>query len=214
MRIKRFIWMTLLLLMVSAQIGAAEGTERTNPVNSSLLDSLRQGGYILFVRHGEATIGEDRPNLIFRDCSTQRNLSAAGRAQALLFGKTLRSLQIPVQYPVAASPFCRTRESAELAFGKEQVELDPFWVRIYKLSGPVSATEKENTLATLTSVLEKVPPPGTNRVILAHSFPKGIGLGEIPYMGTVVVKPKGKGNGYEIAGRFSLNELENSLREK
>ncbi|WP_369998243.1 histidine phosphatase family protein [Paenibacillus sp. RC84] len=195
--------------MVSAQIGAAEGTARTNPVNSSLLDSLRQGGYILFVRHGEATIGEDH-----RDCSTQRNLSEAGRTQALLFGKTLRSLQIPVQSPVAASPFCRTRESAELAFGKEQVELDPFWVRIYKLSGPISATEKENTLATLTSVLEKMPLPGTNRVIFAHSFPKGIGLGEIPYMGTVVVKPQGKGNGYEIVGKFSLNELENSLREK
>ncbi|MCS4438767.1 hypothetical protein JTS92_10110 [Clostridium botulinum] len=34
-------------------------------MNRSLLDLLRNGGYILYVRHGEATVGEDQPNLIF-----------------------------------------------------------------------------------------------------------------------------------------------------
>ncbi|BCG61608.1 hypothetical protein PUR_50330 [Paenibacillus sp. URB8-2] len=59
----------------------------------------------------------------------------------------------------------------------------------------------------MTSVLEKAPPSGTNQVIVAHSFPQGVGLGEIPNLGTVVVKPRGQGRGYEIIDRISLAEL-------
>ncbi|WP_246014465.1 histidine phosphatase family protein [Paenibacillus rhizophilus] len=193
--------------MIPAQMAGAAGAATPGPVNPSLLDSLRQGGYILYVRHGEATAGEDRPNLDFSDCSTQRNLSEEGRRQAAALGEALRRLQIPVQTPVLASPFCRTRETAELAFGEGNVQTDPFWIRIYRLSGNVTPSEQEAALAALTSVLEKAPPSGTNQVIVAHGFPKGTGLGEIPNLGTVVVKPKGQGRGYEIIDRISLPEL-------
>lgn len=75
-------------------------------MNNSLLNLLRSGGYILYARHGEATVGEDQPNLNFRDCATQRNLSGLGRIQAIYFGEYLRALQIPVSYPIIASqPF-------------------------------------------------------------------------------------------------------------
>ncbi|WP_232101644.1 histidine phosphatase family protein [Paenibacillus sp. URB8-2] len=110
-------------------------------MNPSILDSLRQGGYILYVRHGEATAGEDRPNLDLRDCSTQRNLSGEGRRQAAAFGEAFLRLQIPVQSPVLAGPLCRTKETAELAFGKENIQTDPFWIRIYRLSGDVTPSE-------------------------------------------------------------------------
>ncbi|MNW19521.1 hypothetical protein D3C71_2195470 [compost metagenome] len=55
-------------------------------------------------------------------------------------------------------------------------------------------------------MLEKIPSTGTNTVIIAHSFPPGIGLGEIPYLGTVVVKPRGQGNGYDVVGKIPLAE--------
>lgn len=58
----------------------------------------------------------------------------------------------------------------------------------------------------LTSVLEKMPSNGTNQVIVSHSFPQGVGLGEIPNIGTVVVRPRGQGNGYEIIDRITLAE--------
>ncbi|WP_235957107.1 histidine phosphatase family protein [Paenibacillus apii] len=210
---KRFVYFSMLcfLLMIPAQMtGAAERAFQAGPVNPSLLDSLRQGGYILYVRHGEATAGEDRPNLDLRDCSTQRNLSGEGRRQAEAFGEAIRRLHIPVQSPVLAGPLCRTRETAELAFGEENVQIDPFWIRIYRLSGDVTPSEREAALAALTSILEKTPSPGTNQVIVAHSFPKGVGLGGIPNLGTVVVKPRGQGQGYEVAGRISLAELPNA----
>ncbi|MBK3495197.1 histidine phosphatase family protein [Viridibacillus sp. YIM B01967] len=177
-------------------------------LTSPILTLLRNGGYNLYARHGEATIGEDQANMNFQDCSTQRNLSEEGKRQAMTYGEALRSLYIPIYYPVLASPFCRTRETAELAFGKENVQVDPFWLETYNLSSNSSAAEQQRILNNLKSALEIPPPAGSNKVIIAHSFPKGIGLGAIPYMGTVIVKPRGVGLGFEIIGQVSLNELQ------
>ncbi|WP_200816533.1 histidine phosphatase family protein [Halobacillus sp. Marseille-P3879] len=175
----------------------------------SLLSSLREGGYILYVRHAEATAGEDTPMLNFSDCSTQRNLSNTGRNQAAAYGQTLRRLRIPVSLPVFASPFCRSRETAFLAFSEENVYTDPFWFHVYLLSADLSDYEKASIINSLTSRLELPPPEGTNTVIIAHSFPEGVGLGPISNMGTVVVKPLGEGNGFEVTGRLSLQEFMN-----
>ncbi|OKL36957.1 histidine phosphatase family protein [Domibacillus mangrovi] len=180
-------------------------------MNKPLLHLLRKGGYILYAKHGEATVGEDQAYLNFQYCSTQRNLSEAGRRQAITYGEALRRLYIPVEYPVLASPLCRTKETAELAFGKDNVQVDPFWAEIYKLSGNLSAAEQERILNALRSVLEIQPPRGNNKVIIAHSFPKAIGLGQIPDMGTVVVKSHGQGKGYEVVAQVSLAELTSLL---
>lgn len=173
----------------------------------SLLDLLREGGYILYSRHGAATVGEDQPNLNFNNCLTQRNLSDEGRRQAIHYGYILRNLQIPISYPVKVSPFCRNIETAQLAFGSANVQIDPFWFEVYKLSGNISEIEQQRTLIFLRSILEMKPPNGRNKVIIAHSFPNGIGLGQISNMGTVIVKPRGQGKGYEIVSRLSLAKI-------
>ena len=54
----------------------------------------------------------------------------------------------------------------------------------------------------------RVPPtPGQNRVIIGHSFPKQLELGNIDYMTGIVIKPKGWGNGYEVIDKLDFNEL-------
>jgi len=176
-------------------------------LNGSLLDLLRAGGYILYVRHGEATVGVDRSDLDFRYCYTQRNLSELGRRQAIYYGELVRTLRIPVGYPVIASPFCRAIETAQLAFGWTNVQIDPFWINIYNLSRNITQSEQERILTALWSKLEIVPAQGTNQVIISHSFPDGVGLGQIPDMGTVVIRPLGIGNGYEVVGALSLDDL-------
>ncbi|CAM5352475.1 Histidine phosphatase family protein OS=Lysinibacillus sphaericus OX=1421 GN=LS41612_14975 PE=4 SV=1 [Lysinibacillus sphaericus] len=55
-----------------------------------ILDLLRAGGLILYVRHGEATVGEDQPYVNFQNCYTQRNLSDYGRREAVYYGQMLR----------------------------------------------------------------------------------------------------------------------------
>ncbi|MFC4810206.1 histidine phosphatase family protein [Paenibacillus sp. GCM10023250] len=172
-----------------------------------LAESLREGGFVLYVRHGEANVGEDRPDADFADCGSQRNLSEAGRRQAASFGQALRELRIPVRTPVEASPFCRTRETAALAFGRGNVDIQPFWASVSRLSGPISEAERTETLEAVSARLEVPPLPGTNRVVVAHGFPAGAGLGPIPDMGAVVVKPNGRGRAYEIVGRLSVEEL-------
>jgi phosphohistidine phosphatase SixA len=90
-------------------------------LNSSLFNLLRNGGYVLYTKHGEATVGEDQPNLNFHYCITQRNFSEVGRRQAIYYGEVLRMLKIPVSYPILVSPFCRAIETGQLAFGEEKV---------------------------------------------------------------------------------------------
>ncbi|MBD3918880.1 histidine phosphatase family protein [Paenibacillus sp. PR3] len=178
----------------------------TRSVNAELLDQLKQGGYVLYMRHGETGEDIDQPNLRFDDCSTQRNLSEAGRQSAVRLGAAVRDLRIPIRLPILASPFCRTQETAQLAFGRDSVRTDMLGYRIYRLSSSVTPAEMQATLTALTAALEQIPPAGLNTVLVAHSFPKGLGLGEIPPLGTVVAKPGGAGKGYQIVGRISLEE--------
>ncbi|MGE7839524.1 histidine phosphatase family protein [Lysinibacillus sp. NPDC093712] len=176
-------------------------------MEQSILDLLRAGGFILYVRHGEAIVGEDQPYFNFQYCYTQRNLSDYGRREAVYYGQMLRYWQIPINSPIIASPLCRTIETAQLAFPTMYIQIDPFWFEINKLGGDISAREQQQILKNVQSQLEKTPPFGTNQVIIAHSFPNGIGLGKIPNMGTVIVKPKGEGNGYEIVKQLPLTDL-------
>ncbi|MEJ1715048.1 histidine phosphatase family protein, partial [Escherichia coli] len=89
------------------------------------MNDLKNGGYIIYFRHAEATVGQDSDNLVFEDCSTQRNLSDHGKQQAQVVGAFFKENPIPIAYPVIASPYCRTRETAEIAFGKQNIQLNP-----------------------------------------------------------------------------------------
>ena len=173
-------------------------------MNRSLLNSLRKGGFIFYARHGEATVGSDLPYLNFQNCLTQRNLSEKGRRQAIYYGEMLHYLQIPIKYPVSASPFCRAIETAQLAFGSGNVQVNPFWVEIYRLNGNLPIIDRQRILNNLQSVLETIPEQGKNKVIIAHSFPEGGGLGQLPDMETVIIKPRGEGNGNEVVSQLSL----------
>ncbi|WP_227935375.1 histidine phosphatase family protein [Alkalihalobacillus deserti] len=193
-------------------IGIAQNlSQQAATINRTLLALLQAGGLILYARHAEANVGEDQPFLNFHNCLSQRNLSEVGRSQAVTYGEVLSRLRIPVMYPVLASPFCRTRETAALAFGVDYVHIDPFLVELYKLSVNMSAEKQERILNDLQSDLEILPPPGYNKVIIAHSLPRGVGFGQIPDMGTVVVKPRGQGNGYEVVTQVSLAEMTSLL---
>lgn len=184
----------------------ADSNAYRTPIRS-VLDALQQGGYILYARHAEATVGVDQPNLNFHNCYTQRNLSYNGRNQAVIFGDTIRRLGIPVMTPILASPLCRAVDTAVLAFGQEQVQIDPYWAEILRLSYHIPPVQQKNILNYLQSYLELQPATGTNRVIIAHGFPSGVGLGQMPNMGTIIVRPLGPGNGYEIVEKLRLSDL-------
>jgi len=100
---------------------ALAGTARPCFAAPSLWDELRRGGLAVLLRHASTLPGAgDPPGMRLDDCSTQRNLSDAGREEARRLGERFRRERIPVER-VYASPWCRCRETAELAFGRVQV---------------------------------------------------------------------------------------------
>ena len=49
----------------------------------NLINELKQGGKLIFIRHAYAPGGGDPDNFEINDCKTQRNLSDTGREQAI-----------------------------------------------------------------------------------------------------------------------------------
>lgn len=94
----------LLALTVPASASAAP----------ALLDRLRAGGLVVLLRHARTVPGTgDPPGFRLEDCSTQRNLSEAGRAQARAIGEALRRERVPVDL-VLSSRWCRCLDTARL----------------------------------------------------------------------------------------------------
>jgi phosphohistidine phosphatase SixA len=86
----------------------------------SVWKRLRGGGFVLLMRHASTQAGlGDPPDMRIDDCSTQRNLSDAGRDEARRIGERFRREKVPIAR-VYTSPWCRCRESATLAFGKAE----------------------------------------------------------------------------------------------
>ena len=94
-------------------------------------EALRRDGAVALVRHGEAPGIGDPPGWKLDDCTTQRNLDDAGRAQARALGARLKAERIPVRR-VLASPWCRTLETATL-LGAGAVQIEPTFANAFVL---------------------------------------------------------------------------------
>src|SRR6187455_1877041 len=86
-----------------------------------LARDLRAGGLVVAIRHAATDFSmPDQDPVVLSDCSTQRNLSTQGRADARAIGRGVRRLGLPVG-KVFSSGYCRTLETARLAFGRATV---------------------------------------------------------------------------------------------
>jgi phosphohistidine phosphatase SixA len=83
--------------------------------NDDAWKALKQPGSIVLFRHAVAPGIGDPAGMKLGDCSTQRNLDAQGREQARQMGQRLKLQGIKVG-AVISSQWCRTRETARLAF--------------------------------------------------------------------------------------------------
>jgi virginiamycin B lyase len=87
-----------------------------------LVEQLKRGGLVLVLRHAATDQAkQDEDHVDLADCGTQRNLSAEGRAQARAIGRGVERLGLRIG-TVLTSRFCRTRETARLAFGRGTIE--------------------------------------------------------------------------------------------
>lgn len=158
----RCLWLILLLCW---QWPAWADVPASLPsLDADLLRALRGGGYTLFIRHGPTdTSRPDRqPHVDLNDCATQRALNDEGRKMAAEIGKALASLRIPLG-DIVSSPYCRTRESAQLAFGRFATD-----ARLMSSSN-VSGEGFKALQREFRAILAMPVAAGANRVLVGHS---------------------------------------------
>lgn len=163
--------------------------------DDALWDALRQGGHVLYIRHSLTEPGfGDPPGFELADCSTQRNLSDEGRAQARRMGEALRSRKVPIG-EVLSSPWCRCVETARLAFGRAKT-----WTPLSNLHGRHENAEKQ-VRALRPRIADHHGQD--NLVLVAHGSVAVALIGERPAMGEILVlKPQPPG--FSVVGRLSL----------
>lgn len=122
-----------------------------NANGSAQLAALRTSG-VLLLRHAqtEAGIG-DPPGFRLDDCSTQRNLSEAGRRQARSAGESLRRAGIRFDR-VVSSAWCRCIDTATLMCPDMNVDILPALNSLFAGQG-----DREAQTAALRAWLGALP---------------------------------------------------------
>lgn len=143
----------LLAFLVPAALAA-------NPI---ALSELAEPGRVLMLRHATAPGTGDPPNFRLDDCTTQRNLDAAGRAQAATLGRRLVQAGIE-RAKVYSSQWCRCLETARL------LELGPVEPLPALNSFYPQPERREATIARLRAFLAALPTQGPPVVLVTHQF--------------------------------------------
>lgn len=197
----------VLLLPVPAAAGCGEDerpSSESRPVatataQTALLDALRAGGLVLALRHSTTEPKTDARESL-RSCAQQRNLTEAGRRQARAIGAGVRALRVPVG-EVRTSPFCRTRDTARLAFGAA-TEDD----RLVSLGTLGTVEDDDRRVRALQRMLGTRPAAGENRVLVTHTPNLGEAAGISLAEGeTAVFRPLG-GRRFELVGRIPADD--------
>jgi phosphohistidine phosphatase SixA len=186
---------TLLLVAVAAIAGQTRSPEE-------LIGLLRQGGYVLVMRHASspreapapAQANPDNPRL-------ERQLDEAGRRGAAAMGDAIRRLQIPIG-AVFTSPTYRAMETARLARLDRPQAVDELGDGGQSMQGV-----SEAQASWLRNRVSETPRSGntvlvTHQPNLARAFPEwgpSVADGE-----TVVLRPDGRG-GVTLVGRIPIN---------
>jgi broad specificity phosphatase PhoE len=171
--------------------GAAAATE-------AIWTLLKGGSQVVLIRHASTPPGVgDPPRFRLDDCTTQRTLTDAGRADARRVGEAFRARGVPVGR-VLSSPWCRCLETARLAFGAAEVSTP-----LSNLYGRSEATvEQVRQLETLIGTW-RPEGAGGNLVLVSHGSTilalTGVSLDPAEM---VVVTPR-SGEKFKVVGRLS-----------
>ncbi len=199
MAVRRALAASAAGLALAAVAGAeAEGVTTADP---ALARALQRGGLVLVLRHAATDFSKpDQDPVVLSDCRTQRNLNAQGRADARTIGRGARRLELRIG-SVLSSPFCRTKETARLAFGRLRIsqallntivaEHDARWRRQIRAARRLLGTK---------------PAPGMLTVLVTHGIVVDETTGHTLEEGeTLVFRPFGSSR-FRLVGRILPRE--------
>lgn len=156
-----------------------------------------QDGAIVLVRHATAPGIGDPPGFRLGDCATQRNLDDNGRAEARALGEQMRKRGIRVA-AVWTSQWCRTRETARLAFGEGLPRAEPAFNSFFDSSDPA----RETQTAKARAMLARWTGPGT-LVVVTHQVNISALAGISTASAQAVVMRAEPGGGLRVIGSLA-----------
>ena len=83
--------------------------------NDKVIESLKEGGKLIFIRHALAPGNGDPENFKLQNCSTQRNLNEIGIQQSKKIGLIFKKNEIKIDN-IYSSEWCRCKDTAKYAF--------------------------------------------------------------------------------------------------
>lgn len=156
-------------------------------------DAARAPGAVLLMRHAIAPGTGDPAAFRLGDCTTQRNLSDAGRAQARAIGAALAAQGIRPVW-IATSQWCRTRDTAAL------LGLGP--VQDWPALNSFFADRAEGQAQTAAVLAELAARAGQGPVLLVtHQVNITALTGIVPRSGEIIVAER-DGGALRVTGRL------------
>ncbi|PJF10848.1 histidine phosphatase family protein [Pseudorhodobacter sp. MZDSW-24AT] len=163
------------------------------PLRADPLAAAGQPGAILLMRHAIAPGTGDPAGFRLDDCRTQRNLSAAGQAQARAIGARLAEAGITFTQ-ILTSEWCRARDTARL------LNLGP--VTAFPPANSFFSTRQDEPAQTaaILAHLDALPPQA-RVLIVTHQVNITALTGIVPQSGeTLVVRRSAQG--LQLVGRL------------
>jgi phosphohistidine phosphatase SixA len=194
-----------LAMAVLLTAGSAVGALRAEPLSgSALVTALRQGGYVLVMRHTSSP--EARPDKTTADpenTNLERQLDQKGRETARAMGDAIRKLGVPIG-EVLSSPTYRALETVRLAsLGRAQEfpELGDGGQSMQRIT--------EAPAEWLRKSAGQPPRAGTDTLMVTHMPNIAAAFGQAANGAadgeTLVFRPDGKG-GVELVARVKFEE--------
>ena len=146
--------------------------------NDDLIQSLQEGGKIIFIRHAYAPGGGDPDNFDINDCTTQRNLNDDGIKQSKLIGEFFVKNNIQIDQ-VLSSEWCRCKDTAKHAFQNFKTfdALNSFFSSKFAQNEDKQIKDLKNYIQNWKSKKNLVLV--THYVVISSILNKAVGSGEI-----------------------------------
>ena len=184
--------MRLIKIILVIFLFLTNGIKADNEVQ--VLENLKKGGNLIFIRHAYAPGGGDPDNFDITDCSTQRNLSNSGKEQSKKIGIFFERNQIPIDQ-VLSSEWCRCKETAEIAFNKFETKnfLNSFFSEKF-------AKNKKKQIKELKEYIQNWNGE-KNLILVTHYVVISEALNYAPSSGEIVISDKN----FKKIGNIEIN---------
>jgi len=193
----------VLLLVVFATAAVAPAWAETT-AGQPLIDALREGGYVLLMRHASSPTARPDKAIADRENTTlERQLDKKGRNTSRAMGAAMRALHLPIRQ-IQSSPTYRALETLRIA-GLPQ----PRTAAELGDGGQSMQPLQPSPAAWLRNLVATVPASGTDTLIVTHApniiAAFGANLADVADGEILVFRPDGKGDAM-LAGRIKIEQ--------